>query len=135
MECGLPNFHPRNPGSGPGSGTTLSEQSWNGAEKKWADRFSSLKIFKNNKNIFFKEENCYEIRACYGVAERNRQHKVEEAGLDVQEAAEELLGMGFTVDELIQDFDFDAEDLEDFASSDDDDDDKDDDDDDDDEDD
>ena len=35
--------------------------------------------------------------------------KVEEAGLDVQEAAEELLGMGFTVDELIQDFDFDAE--------------------------
>ena len=60
--------------------------------------------------------------------------KVEEAGLDVQEAAEELLGMGFTVDELIQDFDFDAEDLEDFASSDDDDDDKDDDDDDDDED-
>ena len=61
--------------------------------------------------------------------------KVEEAGLDVQEAAEELLGMGFTVDELIQDLDFDADDLEDFASSyDDDDDDKDDDDDDDDED-
>ena len=61
--------------------------------------------------------------------------KVEEAGLDVQDAAQGLLGMGFTVDELIQDFDFDAEDLEDFASSDDDDDDdKDDDDDDDDED-
>lgn len=40
--------------------------------------------------------------------------KVEEAGLDAREAAEELLGMGFTVEELIQDFDFDAEDLEDL---------------------
>lgn len=47
--------------------------------------------------------------------------KVEEAGLDAREAAEELLGMGFTVEELIQDFDFDAEDLEDLTSSDDDD--------------
>jgi hypothetical protein len=47
--------------------------------------------------------------------------KVEEAGLDAREAAEELLGMGFTVEELIQDFDFDAEDLEDLTSADDDD--------------
>lgn len=44
--------------------------------------------------------------------------KVEEAGLDVREAAEELLGMGFTVDELVQDFNFDAEDLEDISSTD-----------------
>lgn len=45
--------------------------------------------------------------------------KVEEAGLDAREAAEELLGMGFTVEELVQDFEFDADDLEDLCSSDD----------------
>lgn len=44
--------------------------------------------------------------------------KVEEAGLDAREAAEELLGMGFTVEELVQDFEFDADDLEDLCSSD-----------------
>ena len=44
--------------------------------------------------------------------------KVEEAGLDAREAAEELFGMGFTVEELVQDFEFDADDLEDLCSSD-----------------
>ncbi len=46
--------------------------------------------------------------------------KVEEAGLDAREAAEELIRMGFTVEELMQDFEFDADDLEDLCPSDDD---------------
>lgn len=45
--------------------------------------------------------------------------KVEEAGLDAREAAEELIRMGFTVEELMQDFEFDADDLEDLCPSDD----------------
>lgn len=43
--------------------------------------------------------------------------KVEEAGLDAREAAEELLDMGFTVEELVQDFEFDADDLEGLRSA------------------
>lgn len=43
--------------------------------------------------------------------------KVEEAGLDARDAAEELLGMGFTIEELIRDFNFDADDLEGLSSA------------------
>lgn len=43
--------------------------------------------------------------------------KVEEAGLDAREAAAELIRMGFSVEELMQDFEFDADDLEDLCPS------------------
>ena len=70
-----------------------------------------------------------------GVAAAEQLYKGQGRGEEKKKYVLEFLAsMGFTVDELIQDFDFDAEDLEDFASSDDDDDDKDDDDDDDEED-
>ena len=66
-----------------------------------------------------------------GVAAAEQLYKGQGRGEEKKKYVLEFLAsMGFTVDELIQDFDFDAEDLEDFASSDDDDDDKDDDDDD-----